>query len=507
MPSLRLILYLTSSMSVLVMLVGCITAGTSITIDSPSSGVTVERNKEMQISVTATDAIGVTRIELWDAGAPVLTAKSTVPEGQSVFAVAFAWTPRDLGAHVLVAKAFNRESNDKESALAVLSLTVGEGVTPTTTVTATVSPTTGSSPTPTRSATPGPSPTPTITPTPPPSLTPTTPPTGTPAPPPNAPSGLAATGTGTTIQFSWNDNSTSELGFRIYEQGIVAPVADNIPAHVGTGGMAFELKNLPCNINASFVVKAFNAAGESPASNSVNAITIPCAPTNLSVTSTSSTSINLSFTNNATNETGYRVYQTNSPTLLGTITAAPGAGGKSGSINGLPCGTTTAYFVRAFNAAGESSNSNTSEVTTLGCTVTITFTQIHIINASDNVVPGCGTIVNRLDCGAKDDVWLDFVVNTQTKRWPSTGNTEINNGETKTIDGISYTFTLVRSQNLNLSVTGTDKDSITGDDQLGTVTKTYLGAENWGAGPHTEKPTCSNPGGCYDITYTVEVKP
>jgi hypothetical protein len=163
--------------------------------------------------------------------------------------------------------------------------------------------------------------------------------------------------------------------------------------------------------------------------------------------------------------------------------------------------------VRAFNAAGESSNSNTSEVTTLGCTVTITFTQIHVINGNDNVVPGCGSVVNSLDCGAKSDVWLDVAVNTQTKRWPSTGNTAINAGDTKPIDGISYTFTLVRGQNLGLSVNGTDKDFITSDDPMGTVTKTHLGADNWGAGTHTERPACSNPGGCYEITYVIEVKP
>jgi len=491
---------LISSIAVLVMLVGCITAGTTITIDSPASGITVERNKELQIVVTASDAIGVTRIELWDAGAVVLKTSSTVPEGQPIFVVNFAWTPKDLGAHVLVAKAYNHSSNDKESALAVLTLTVTEGAPPATTLTPTVTQTIGSSPTPTRSVTPGPSPTPTITATPTVSPIPTITPTGTPPPIPNAPSNLAANGTGTTIQFSWTDNSTTELGFRIYEQGIVAPVADNIPAHVGTGGMSFDLKNLPCNTGATFTVKSFNAAGESAASNPVNAITIPCTPTNLGVTSASSTSINLSFTNNATNETGYRVYQTNSPTALGTITAAPSVGGKSGSITGLPCGTTTAYFVRAFNAAGESSNSNTSEVTTLACNVTITFTQVRILDDSNPKPPSCGGLI---PCNAL--LWMDFTVNTQAKRWPPTGTTKAATGDVIPITGTSYAFSLVRGQSLVIAVNGTDQHSFQPNHPLGTINKTYLGADNWGAGSHTDKSTC--PGGCYELTYVIEVTP
>ena len=493
MIGLRLIFYVTSLITVLWMLAGCIPPGTNIKIDSPADGVTVERNKEMQIAVTAADAIGVTRIELWDAGAPVLTARSTVPEGQTVFVVTFAWTPKDLGSHVLVAKAYNRESNDRESALAVLTLTVGEGVTPTITLTPTVT-RTGNTPTPTRSATPGPSLTPTISPT------PTPPPTGTPPPSPSAPSSLAATGTGTTIRFSWQDNSTTELGFRIYEQGVVAPVADNIPAHVGTGGMSFDLKDLPCNKSGAFSVKSFNAAGESAASASVNAITIPCAPANLSVTPASSTSINLAFTSNATNETGYRVYQTNSPTALGTITAAPGVGGKSGSITGLPCGTTTAYFVRAFNAAGESSNSNTSEVTTLACAVTITFTQIRVIDDSNPKPPSCGGLI---PCNAT--LWMDFTVNTQAKRWPSTGTIKAATGDVIPIPGTSYVFSLVRGQSLTIVVNGTDQHSFQPDHPLGTISKTYLGVDNWGAGAHTDKSTC--PGGCYELTYVIEVAP
>ena len=98
-------------------------------------------------------------------------------------------------------------------------------------------------------------------------------------------------------------------------------------------------------------------------------------------------------------------------------------------------------------------------------------------------------------------------VNTQAKRWPTTGSLEINNGDTKTIEGISYTFILVRSQSLTLSVNGTDKDSLSPDYALGTMSKSYLGAEDWGTGIHTEKPACSNPAGCYEITYVIEVKP
>lgn len=501
MTNLRLLVLAFGLGGILALSTGCIMAGTTVTITSPADGTVAERNKELQIAVTATDAIGITRVELWDSGVLVLTSKSTVPEGQSVLSVNFAWTPKDNGRHVLVAKAYNRDSNDKESSLAVLALEVQDpGVVITPTLTSTITPTPVAPATPTRSLTPGPSSTSTASPIPSLSPTPTLPPTGTPAPIPSPPTNLTATGNGTTVQFSWVDNSVGELGFRIYQTGLVAPVADNIPVHVGTGGMAFDLKNLPCNTSATFTARAFNTLGESAASNPVNAITIPCAPSNLSVSPTSSTSINLAFTNNGTNEAGYRVYQTNSPSTLGTITAAPGAGAKSGSITGLACGTTAAYFVRAFNAAGESSNSNTSEVTTQACNVTVTFTQVHVIDDSNPKGSSCGGVI---PCNAA--LFLDFTVNAQVKRFPATGTVKATTGDSLPLSGIVYSFTLVRSQNMILSVNGTDLHSFQPNHPLGTITKTYLGSDNWGAGSHTDKSTC--PGGCYDITYTIEVTP
>ena len=82
MPGLRWSVYLTSSVAIFLTLVGCITPGNRITIDSPANAASLERNQEMPISVTATDPIGVTRIELWVAECPCCPQKVPCPKGK-----------------------------------------------------------------------------------------------------------------------------------------------------------------------------------------------------------------------------------------------------------------------------------------------------------------------------------------------------------------------------------------------------------------------------------------
>ena len=86
-----------------------------------------------------------------------------------------------------------------------------------------------------------------------------------------------------------------------------------------------------------------------------------------------------------------------------------------------------------------------------------------------------------------------------------TGTVKATTGDTLPIPGIAYTFPLVRGQNISINVNGTDQHSFQPNHPLGTVIKTYLGSDNWGAGSHSDKSTC--PGGCYEITYTIEVTP
>ncbi len=325
---------------------------------------------------------------------------------------------------------------------------------------------------------PPPPPSETETPPPPPPTTPT---------PPAAPSGFAANGTGTTIHFTWTDHSTDELGFRIYQVGQVAPVVSR-PANVGTGGLALDWGGRPCNLNATYYVKAYSAAGESVASNIDGAVTIPCQPTGFNAAGINASSVQVSFADNATNETGFHVYRVGEAAALKTLSAHGGIGPFNATVNPLQCGLNHNLYVKAFNSAGESAASNADAGSTLACTVTVTFQSVRVNDDTDPVGPG--------------DIWLTMLVNAQSRRWPAVGTIAINSGETKAISGVAVTQHLMRTSNLSLSVTGKDKDFMI-DDNLGTYSATLTGASNWTEGSHC-RPSSNNK---FQICYNVSVTP
>jgi hypothetical protein len=178
---------------------------------------------------------------------------------------------------------------------------------------------------------------------------------------PCVPTGLSAIGGTNAIQFDFAVATVhNEAGFRIYEQGVTAPVASRGP-NLGSGGTVFGV-TLPCNLLATFSVRAFNSAGESANSNLVQNETAPCGPTNFHITGVSKTTVNYSWTDNGTNETGFHVYRDD--VLYVLLPAHSGTGTVSNDAF-QNCGQTLVYSVRAFNLSGESNTSEHVGATTL----------------------------------------------------------------------------------------------------------------------------------------------
>jgi hypothetical protein len=89
----------------------------------------------------------------------------------------------------------------------------------------------------------------------------------------------------------------------------------------------------------------------------------PATPTNLTATTFSSSQINLTWTDNANNENGFKVEQSTDGTNFQQI-ATLASNATSYSATGLSASTTYYYRVAGFNAAGNSQYSNTANATT-----------------------------------------------------------------------------------------------------------------------------------------------
>lgn len=196
---------------------------------------------------------------------------------------------------------------------------------------------------------------------------------------PAAPSGLTVTGVtkGATtgnyfVNLSWTDNSTNETGFEL-QQAVNSTTnfqtVGTIPAN--TTAYAVNLGTTPTAGTYYYRLLAVNDTGKSAPSNTASANvtipTVPAAPTGLAIASvtkgatTGNYYVNLTWKDNATNETGYKIFQSvNSATNFQLVkTAATNATSYGVSIGTTPVSGTYYYKVVATNAAGDSQPSNT----------------------------------------------------------------------------------------------------------------------------------------------------
>ncbi len=194
---------------------------------------------------------------------------------------------------------------------------------------------------------------------------------------PNAPSGLMATAaTATQINLKWTDASTNEDGFAIKrsEDGVNYGDIGTTPVNVTT----YEDLGRTAGRTYYYQVRAYNSAGSSaPAQTSV---TIPgqtggppVAPSNVVATPVSSTQINISWTDNSTNETGYTVLRRKPGGTTYYPVGTLGANVTSFFHKTLTPSTQYCYRVEAFNDSGKANNGSDVCATTLSGTKAAAF--------------------------------------------------------------------------------------------------------------------------------------
>lgn len=183
--------------------------------------------------------------------------------------------------------------------------------------------------------------------------------------PPAAPTGLSVrVASPTQLTLTWTDNSSNETGFAIWRKvgsGDFSRLSGT-PANVTT----FTDRGLTPNTAYTYRVRAGNSSGISAWSNDAASTTLvapPAAPTGLSVTASSSSQLDLAWTDNSSNETGFAIFRKSGSGDFAQIAVAP-AKATSFSDRGLSPNTTYTYRVRAVSGLGSSGWSNDAGGTT-----------------------------------------------------------------------------------------------------------------------------------------------
>jgi hypothetical protein len=188
---------------------------------------------------------------------------------------------------------------------------------------------------------------------------------GVPPPAPAAPSNLTATAVSSSeIDLAWTDNANNETGFKIERCQNAGCSNFAQIATVGADVTTFNDTGLTASTTYSYRVRATNLGGDSAYSNTATATTqaaqnVPADPSNLVATAVSASEIDLSWSDNSNNETGFKIERCQGNACTDFVEIAQvGANVTTFNNTGLAFNTRYRYRVRAFNAVGNSAYSN-----------------------------------------------------------------------------------------------------------------------------------------------------
>jgi titin len=186
------------------------------------------------------------------------------------------------------------------------------------------------------------------------------------APAPADPSDLTvSTASHKRIDLAWADNSSNEVGFKIERKILGGAYAEIVT--LGANVKSYIDSTLSANTEYFYRVRAYNASGFSNYTNEANATTLPnplVAPSNLTAQVISATQINLAWTDNSDNESGFKIERRLSTATNYALIATVGANTTSFNDTGLAENTKFFYRVRAYNAGGNSSYTTAVSATT-----------------------------------------------------------------------------------------------------------------------------------------------
>ncbi len=181
---------------------------------------------------------------------------------------------------------------------------------------------------------------------------------------PAAPTNLVAVAISSSrINLTWTDNATNEGGFKVERStdGVnFSQIAVLVPNTI-----AYASSNLNASTTYHFRIRAYEGTNYSAFSNIASATTqpTPAAPSNLVAVAASSTRINLTWTDNATNEAGFKI-ERSADGVNFTLVGFSSANATSYAATNLNASTTYHFRLRAYDGNNHSAYSNTASATT-----------------------------------------------------------------------------------------------------------------------------------------------
>jgi hypothetical protein len=190
--------------------------------------------------------------------------------------------------------------------------------------------------------------------------------TATPPAVPAAPTSLTATAGNAVVNLSWA-TSSGATSYSVKRATVSGGPYSTIAT--GLAGTTYSDSTVSNGTTYYYVVSASNATGEGANSGQANATpsappALPAAPTALKATAASRTQINLSWTDNAGNETGFLIERSTKSGSGYVQIATVGSNVTSFANTGLAGNKNYYYRVRATNGSGNSAYSNTASAKT-----------------------------------------------------------------------------------------------------------------------------------------------
>lgn len=248
---------------------------------------------------------------------------------------------------------------------------------------------------------------------------------------PAAPGNLSAVQSGSSVNLTWIDNATNATGYMVERS------TDGVNFSVIASPLAGIVKltdaNLTVGTTYTYRVKTVNGALQSGYSNTAS-ITIsqsrPSAPSNLNGILQSGPSVNLTWTDNSSDETGFTIERSTDGANFATINGVSSKAGTGSTAAytdaAVQAGTSYYYRVKAMNGTVSSDYSNTITITVVNGTAAPT-------GAKATVSTGTSTDTIRVTWTAPVGTISNYDVQFATDVAFTTNVSTYNTGSTWTI--------------------------------------------------------------------------